>query len=109
MFADKYGRKMMIAFGCVLFTIGAIIQALSWTVAQMSVGRFVIGIGVGGASMVVPVYIAEVAPAHKRGRLIVIDAACITGGQVIAYAIGAAFEHATHGWRYMVRRHETPR
>lgn len=50
--ADKYGRKPAIWFASVLFTIGAIIQATSYTVAQMAVGRLVIGFGVGSASMV---------------------------------------------------------
>lgn len=50
--SDKYGRKPAIWFASVLFTLGAIVQATSFTVAQMSVGRFLIGLGVGSASMV---------------------------------------------------------
>lgn len=52
--SDKYGRKPAIWFASVLFTLGAIVQATSFTVAQMSVGRFLIGLGVGSASMVLP-------------------------------------------------------
>ena len=68
----------------------------------MSVGRAVIGFGVGSAAMVVPLYIAEIAPARARGRLIGLNNMSITGGQVISYAIGAAFASVSHGWRYMV-------
>lgn len=50
--ADMYGRKPAIWFASVLFTIGAVIQASSFTIAQMSVGRVAVGLGVGSASMV---------------------------------------------------------
>lgn len=55
MTADKYGRRPSIWFASVLFTIGALVQALSYSIVQMSVGRFLIGLGVGSASMVRPV------------------------------------------------------
>jgi SP family myo-inositol transporter-like MFS transporter 13 len=50
--ADKFGRKPAAWFASVLFTIGALIQATSYTIAQMSIGRLLIGLGVGSASMV---------------------------------------------------------
>ncbi|KAE8153509.1 general substrate transporter [Aspergillus avenaceus] len=100
--ADKFGRKAAIYFGCTLFTIGAVLQGAAYTIAQMAVGRVVVGFGVGSAAMVVPLYIAEVAPAKARGRLIGLNNMSITGGQVISYAIGAAFANVNHGWRYMV-------
>lgn len=53
--ADKYGRKLPIYIGCVLFIIGAIIQACAFSIAQMTVGRLIVGFGVGSAAMVVPV------------------------------------------------------
>ncbi len=68
----------------------------------MAVGRLVVGFGVGSAAMVVPLYIAEIAPTKVRGRMIGLNNMSITGGQVISYGIGAAFAHVTHGWRYMV-------
>ena len=68
----------------------------------MAVGRLVVGFGVGSAAMVVPLYIAEIAPTKVRGRMIGLNNMSITGGQVISYGIGAAFAHVPHGWRYMV-------
>jgi SP family myo-inositol transporter-like MFS transporter 13 len=68
----------------------------------MSVGRLVVGFGVGSAAMVVPLYIAEIAPSKVRGRMIGLNNMSITGGQVISYGIGAAFAHVPNGWRYMV-------
>ncbi|KAF7596492.1 myo-inositol transporter [Aspergillus hancockii] len=100
--ADKFGRKAAIYFGCALFTIGAVLQGAASTIAQMAVGRVIVGFGVGSAAMVVPLYIAEVAPAKARGRLIGLNNMSITGGQVISYAVGAAFANVDHGWRYMV-------
>ncbi|KAK4539875.1 hypothetical protein LTR36_010269 [Oleoguttula mirabilis] len=100
--ADKFGRKIAIYVGCVLFSVGAILQASSYTIAQMAVGRLVVGFGVGSAAMVVPLYIAEIAPTKVRGRLIGLNNMSITGGQVISYGIGAAFAHVPNGWRYMV-------
>jgi SP family myo-inositol transporter-like MFS transporter 13 len=50
--ADKYGRKIAIYVGCVLFTVGAILQAAAYSIAQMAVGRLVVGFGVGSAAMV---------------------------------------------------------
>ncbi|KAH0362696.1 general substrate transporter, partial [Aureobasidium melanogenum] len=100
--ADKYGRKPAIYVGCVLFIIGAILQAASFSLAQMTVGRLVVGFGVGSAAMIVPMYIAEVSPAKYRGRMIGLDNMSITGGQLISYGIGAAFASTRGGWRYMV-------
>ncbi|KAF4999550.1 hypothetical protein FDECE_11471 [Fusarium decemcellulare] len=100
--ADRYGRKVAIYVGCVLFTLGAIIQAASFSVVQMTVGRLVVGFGVGSAAMIVPLYIAEVSPAKYRGRMIGLDNMSITGGQLVSYGIGAGFAYVSGGWRYMV-------
>ena len=100
--ADRYGRKGTIYMGCFLFTVGAVLQAAAYSIAQMTVGRLVVGLGVGSAAMIVPLYIAEVAPAQYRGRMISLDNMSITGGQLISYGIGAALAKVPHGWRAMV-------
>lgn len=51
--ADKHGRKFGIYIGCFLFFIGSVIQAASFSLAQMAVGRFVVGLGVGSAAMII--------------------------------------------------------
>ncbi|KAI5273483.1 myo-inositol transporter [Aureobasidium subglaciale] len=99
--ADKFGRKGAIYAACVLFFAGSILQASSYSIAQMAVGRLVVGFGVGSASAVVPMYLAEIAPTKVRGRLMGLNNMSITGGQVLSYGIGAAFNHVSHGWRYM--------
>ena len=50
------------------------------TIAILMVGRVIIGVGVGVASMIVPVYIAEVAPTEIRGKLVAVNVATITAG-----------------------------
>jgi SP family myo-inositol transporter-like MFS transporter 13 len=101
-YADKFGRKTGIYIGCLLFTIGAVIQAASYTFAQMCVGRFIVGLGVGSAAMIAPLYIAEIAPTKYRGRMIGLNNMSITGGQVLSYGLGAGFAYVPNGWRYMV-------
>ncbi|KAJ0340768.1 hypothetical protein KNSL1_011412 [Colletotrichum chrysophilum] len=100
--ADKLGRKPSIWFASVLFTLGAVIQSAAFSVAQMAVGRLVIGLGVGSASMIVPLYIAEISPARFRGRMISVDMIFLGSGSVLAYAFDAAFYKTPHGWRYMI-------
>lgn len=55
MTVDRFGRKVAIYGGSVLFIIGAILQAPAFTVSQMTVGRLVVGLGVGSAAMIFPV------------------------------------------------------
>ncbi|TRX92109.1 hypothetical protein FHL15_006976 [Xylaria flabelliformis] len=100
--ADHYGRKKAIYVGCALFSIGAVLQASAFSLAQMTVGRLVVGFGVGSAAAIVPLYIAEVSPSKYRGRMIGLDNMSITGGQLVSYGIGAAFAYVKGGWRYMV-------
>lgn len=88
--------------GCVVFVIGAILQAAAYSLAQMTIGRLVVGFGVGSAAMIIPLYIGELAPARFRGRLIVFDNLLVAFGQFVAYALGAGFTEFPTGWRYMV-------
>lgn len=68
----------------------------------MIAGRSVVGLAVGSASFVVPLYIGELAPSEFRGSLVTIASLFITGGQVVAYCIGWMFSRHDHGWRWMV-------
>lgn len=77
-------------------------MASAFSLPQMCVGRFVIGLGVGTAAMVVPVFNGELSPARYRGRMIALDVCSITGGQCVAYLLGTGLQHAAAGWRWMV-------
>ncbi|KAK3946342.1 general substrate transporter [Diplogelasinospora grovesii] len=103
--ADAFGRKRVIMMADALFILGAGLQAISSTVASMVAGRSIVGAAVGAASFVVPLYIAELAPAAHRGRLVTMNIVFITLGQVVAYIVGWIFgEYGSTetGWRWMV-------
>lgn len=97
--ADRWGRRAVIWIADVLFIIGALWQATSTTVAAMVLGRVTVGLGVGVGSLVVPLYISELAPASHRGRLVVISVLCITIGQLAAYAVGLLLGER---WRWIL-------
>lgn len=100
--ADKWGRKCVILTADVLFTAGSLWQALASTVWAMILGRSIVGLAIGGASLIVPLYISELAPGHVRGRLVTVSLLFITGGQVVAYIVGWGFSAVPSGWRWMV-------
>ncbi|KAJ4476634.1 general substrate transporter [Lentinula aciculospora] len=100
--SDWSGRKLVLAIADIIFIAGAIVQCVCHDVWTMIGGRFLIGIGVGLASCIAPLYIQELAPTRLRGRLVVLNVVMITLGQVIAYGIDAGFANVGGGWRWMV-------
>ncbi|KAG0672904.1 myo-inositol transporter [Pichia californica] len=101
-FVDFSGRKPLLMFSNIMFIVGAIIQCAAKTVWTMIVGRFIMGFGVGIGSLISPLYISELAPSKYRGRLVILNCLGITGGQLIAYGIGAGLNHVHNGWRIVV-------
>lgn len=71
--ADKIGRKSVIIVADFLFTLGAAIMAISPTIPILMAGRIVVGLGVGIASMIVPIYLAEVSPKQLRGTVVAVN------------------------------------
>lgn len=86
----------------VLFVAGALWQAVTTSVWGMIGGRSIVGLAVGAASLVVPLYISELSPSAFRGGLVTLSVLFITLGQVVAYAIGWMLSLKAHGWRWMV-------
>ena len=76
--SDRIGRKNVILVADVLFTAGAALMAFAPTIAWLMVGRLIIGLGVGAASQIVPLYLSEVAPVEIRGKLVAFNVATIT-------------------------------
>ncbi|ORZ08710.1 and other transporter-domain-containing protein [Absidia repens] len=99
--SDRFGRKYLVLFASVVFIVGALLLGLARNLTCLLIGRLVVGLGVGVASMIVPVYISEIAPKNIRGRLTTLNTLVITFGQVIAYVINIAFSNVDEGWRYM--------
>ncbi|KAI0649893.1 general substrate transporter [Trametes meyenii] len=100
--SDFLGRRPVMGIADVIFIGGAIGQAVCHTVWSMIGCRFLIGIGVGVAACVAPLYIQELSPTRLRGRMVVVNIVLVTGGQVVAYGIDAAFANTRGGWRWMV-------
>lgn len=99
---DLIGRKFTVILCDLLFIVGALVQFLSGRVSSMVLGRLIMGVGVGIGSLCSPLYISELSPGKFRGSLVVVNCLAITGGQLIAYAIGAWLSGVVNGWRMVV-------
>ncbi|KAG5651467.1 hypothetical protein H0H81_008552 [Sphagnurus paluster] len=100
--SDWTGRRPVLGIADIIFIAGALAQAVCHDVWSMIGGRFLIGVGVGLAACIAPLYIQELSPTRLRGRMVVLNVVMITLGQVIAYGIGAGFANIHGGWRWMV-------
>ena len=67
---DKFGRKIVSILASVFFTVGSVALAAATSKEILLIGRAIVGMGVGLASMTMPMFISEVAPVEERGRLI---------------------------------------
>lgn len=101
--ADFLGRRWSITIWCVVMVVGLIVQIATpsghWW--QMVVGRWVTGLGVGGCSLVVPMYQGESAPRHIRGAMICCYQLFVTLGIFLSYCINLGTEtlQGTAQWR----------
>lgn len=107
-FCDRYGRKPTLAVSGILFLVSAIGTAVPRTIGQLVLFRIMAGAGVGIASMTSPMYIAEVAPARFRGRLVALNQLAIISGMLLIYFVnyaiarqGNAQWQVTESWRWM--------
>jgi len=87
MLADKLGRKRLLISSGLLFTISAIGTGLSWSFLSYNVARIVGGIGIGLASNLSPMYIAEISPAAMRGKFVSINQLTIVIGILAAQIV----------------------
>ena len=110
--ADKYGRKPLLMLSAVLFTISAIGTGLFNSFTLFNIARFVGGVGIGVASALAPMYIAEVSPTQIRGRMVSLNQMTIVLGILAAQIVNmllarntsVATEQAWNiewGWRWM--------
>ncbi|NUP61199.1 MAG: sugar porter family MFS transporter [Nonomuraea sp.] len=104
--SDARGRRRTILALAVLFFVGALGATLAPTTAVMIVARFVLGLAVGGASVTVPVYLAEISPAERRGALVTRNELMIVSGQLLAFTSNAVIANVggeSGGvWRWML-------
>jgi major inositol transporter-like SP family MFS transporter len=103
---DALGRKKTLTILAVVFFVGTIGGVLAPDLAVLLPSRVILGLGVGGASVAVPVYLAELAPTERRGSMAGRNELVIVTGQLLAFAINAIIgnvwgEHQGV-WRYML-------
>ena len=110
--ADKYGRKPLLMFSAVLFTVSAIATGLFNDFTLFNIARFIGGVGIGVASALAPMYIAEVSPAEIRGRMVSLNQMTIVLGILAAQVVNMLLARDTSiaaeqawnvewGWRWM--------
>jgi major inositol transporter-like SP family MFS transporter len=103
--ADALGRKGALRVCAVTFFVGALGACLAPSFGIMVAARIILGLAVGAAAAVVPLYLAEMAPAHRRGRMVTINELMIVGGQFLAFAINVLIDRIWGGsdvWRWML-------
>ncbi len=104
--SDAVGRRPTIIGLAILFFIGAVACAAAPGLAVMLIGRVLLGLGVGGASAVVPVFLAELAPYEIRGALAGRNELMIVTGQLAAFVVNAilgnTLGHIDGVWRIML-------
>lgn len=102
-FGDKFGRRRAIMLGCTIVIVGGTIQAASYGLAQMIVGRIVAGIGTGINTTAIPMWQSETSKPKDRGKLIVIQLVLVLGGIVITNWMNFGFTYtpdAPISWRF---------
>ncbi|KAF4439336.1 hypothetical protein F53441_12615 [Fusarium austroafricanum] len=101
--ADKLGRKRLLLYADVLFIAASVFLAFCKTITFAVIGRCTIGAAVAFSSVVVPLYISEIAPASRRGMLITATILLTTLGQIAGFmtaSMFAAWGLEATGWRW---------
>ncbi|WP_213989121.1 sugar porter family MFS transporter [Sodalis sp. dw_96] len=104
-FADYMGRKKVILCLALIFVFGSLACAFSANAQWMIVSRLILGLAVGGAAAVVPIYIAEIVPANRRWQFVTLQELMIVSGQLLAYTSNAVMNEVWGGettWRWML-------
>jgi SP family arabinose:H+ symporter-like MFS transporter len=100
--SDRFGRRKTLIFSALLFAVSSLGAALPRNLAEFTVARFIGGIAIGVASLLAPLYIAEVSPPKIRGRLVGLNQMTIVTGILLAYLINWTLSNmGPTGWRWM--------
>ncbi|WP_156191785.1 sugar porter family MFS transporter [Corynebacterium kalinowskii] len=99
--ADALGRKATLIGGGVIFVVGSLACAMAGSALALGAARTALGAAVGLVSIVVPMYISEMAPPAVRGGLVSLNTLMIVVGQLLAFLTNSALAH-TGNWRLML-------
>uniref|UniRef100_A0A667H7T0 Solute carrier family 2, facilitated glucose transporter member 12 n=1 Tax=Lynx canadensis TaxID=61383 RepID=A0A667H7T0_LYNCA len=98
---DRYGRRAAIILSSCLLGLGSLVLILSSSYTVLIAGRVALGVSISLSSIATCVYIAEIAPQHRRGLLVSLNELMIVIGILFAYISNYAFANVSHGWKYM--------
>jgi sugar porter (SP) family MFS transporter len=102
-FTEKYGRRKVMITTAVLYIISALGCAFAGSSIMLIAFRLLSGLAVGATSVVAPMYISEISPAKKRGRLVSFNQFAITIGILVAYIFDYFLVNAgDNSWRFML-------
>ena len=114
-FSDRYGRKRVLISTAILFWISAVLTAIPKDIWMFNLARFVGGLAIGVSMPISGIYLAEVAPARVRGRVVTMNQLAITFGILISYVAGWYFGRIgteqwqlTTSWRWMFGSEAVP-
>jgi SP family sugar:H+ symporter-like MFS transporter len=99
--SDRLGRRRLIIVAAVVFTIGSLLAALAPSVGILVAARVIIGVAVGSAALVVPLYLSEIAPTEIRGAIASLNQLMIVGGILVAFIVNAILA-SSGNWRLML-------
>ncbi|MBE9143440.1 sugar porter family MFS transporter [Planktothrix mougeotii] len=99
---DRFGRRHMIILAGAIFGVGALLTAFTPNLTILVIGRIIVGVGIGIASFISPMYISEVAPKSIRGTLVFLNQLALTLGILLSYWVDYLFTNMPGGWRLML-------
>src|SRR5213079_948454 len=99
--SDRIGRRRLIIIAAVVFTGGSLLAAFAPTVGVLIAARFILGLAVGSAALVVPLYLSEIAPTAIRGAIASLNQLMIVGGILAAFIVNAILA-SSGNWRLML-------
>jgi MFS family permease len=101
--SDAYGRKKTLIVTAILFTVSALWSAFAHNYAEFIIARIIGGVGIGGAILIAPIYIAEIAPPKLRGSLVSLNQLNIVLGISVAYFSNYYLKDIDgESWRWML-------
>jgi SP family arabinose:H+ symporter-like MFS transporter len=113
--SDRFGRRKVLFLCAVLYAVSGLLSALPRTFGEFLAARFLSGLGIGASSMICPIYVAELAPAARRGRLGTVFQLGIVVGIFLTLfvnawiqGLGDAVWNTARGWRWMLGAEVAP-